>query len=404
MIKHLLAIFAVLLLLQFVHLTSSGQAFHKKSIVADTHNDVISQVVLKGHNMNNDLTGLAHTDVSRMKKGGLDVQVFSIFCDERYGIGTAFRKANEEIDSLESAIKSSNGLLVKATKYSDIAKAIKNHQIACLMGVEGGHMIENRMDYLESLFERGVRYMTLTWNNSTPWATSAKDETEGTLPDLKLRRGFAIADKGLDSFGLSVVSRMENMGMLVDISHVGEATFKDVLAIAKKPVIASHSSVYALCPTRRNLKDWQIKAIAKNGGVIFVNFYSGFLDSAYDGRKRNLLNKHNIEADSLRQKGLASYEIEQWITSNYPEEAIFMRPSLSQLINHIDYIVQLVGADHVGLGSDFDGIESMPQGINGVQDYPAITAALLQKGYTKKTVRKIMGGNFMRVFKEVQPN
>jgi membrane dipeptidase len=268
-----------------------------------------------------------------------------------------------------------------------------------MMGVEGGHMIEDRLDYLDSLYKRGARYMTLTWNNSTSWATSAKDETENTIPDIYLKKGFAMADRGLDSVGVSVVKRMEALGMMVDISHVGEATFRDVLKMATKPVIASHSSVYALCPHRRNLKDYQLEAIRKNNGVVFVNFYSGFLDSAYDRRKTDLLKNHRAEIDSLREAGKVAYEIDDILSKKYPEESGKLKPPLSVLMNHIDYMVKLIGINHVGLGSDFDGIESAPQGLEGVQDFPKITQALLDRGYTSKAIKKILGGNFMRVLK-----
>jgi membrane dipeptidase len=288
---------------------------------------------------------------------------------------------------------------MKATSPADIKKAQKEGKIACMMGVEGGHMIEDRLDYLDSLYKRGARYMTLTWNNSTSWATSAKDETENTIPDIYLKRGFARADRGLDSFGVAVVKRMEELGMMVDISHVGEATFTHVLKMVTKPVIASHSSVYAYSPHRRNLKDYQLKAIQANGGMVFVNFYSGFLDSSYDRRKDAFLQRHRVERDSLREAGKVAYEIDEIMSKKYPSESGSLRPPLSMLIDHIDYIVKLIGIDHVGLGSDFDGIESAPLGLEGVQDYPKITQALLDRGYSSKDIMKILGGNFMRMLK-----
>jgi membrane dipeptidase len=337
--------------------------------------------------------------MARLKAGGMKVQVFSIFCDERYGKGTAFAKANRHMDSLMAIINRHPNELQLATTPAQIKRVNKNGKIACMMGVEGGHMIEDRLDYLNSLYRRGARYMTLTWNNSTSWATSAKDETENTIPDIYLKKGFAMADRGLDSVGVSVVKRMEALGMMVDISHVGEATFKDVLKMAKKPVIASHSSVYALCPHRRNLKDYQLKAIRENNGVVFVNFYSGFLDSVYERRKNDFLQNHRAERDSLREAGKVAYEIDGILSKKYPEESGKLRPPLSVLMDHIDYIVKLIGINHVGLGSDFDGIESAPQGLEGVQDFPKITLALLDRGYSNRDIKKILGGNFMRVLK-----
>ena len=372
---------------------------HHKAMLADTHNDILGDVVDKQVNFSADLSATNHTDMARLKAGGMKVQVFSIFCDERYGKGTAFAKANRHMDSLMAIINRHPNELQLATTPAQIKRVNKNGKIACMMGVEGGHMIEDRLDYLDSLYRRGARYMTLTWNNSTSWATSAKDETENTIPEIYLKKGFAMADRGLDSVGVSVVKRMEALGMMVDISHVGEATFKDVLKMAKKPVIASHSSVYALCPHRRNLKDYQLKAIRENNGVVFVNFYSGFLDSVYERRKNDFLQNHRAERDSLREAGKVAYEIDGILSKKYPEESGKLRPPLSVLMDHIDYIVKLIGINHVGLGSDFDGIESAPQGLEGVQDFPKITLALLDRGYSNRDIKKILGGNFMRVLK-----
>ena len=363
---------------------------HFKSIVADTHNDVISSVTLNGLNIEDDLSGKTHTDIARFKKGGVDIQVFSIFCDERFGKGTAFNYALREMDSLDAIVKRNPSSMMLVNNPADLKKAIKHKKIACLKGVEGGHMIEDNLQFLDSLFNRGSRYMTLTWNNSTSWASSAKDEKANTVPN---------PTRGLNDFGKQVVKRMNELGMMVDISHVGEQTFWDAISTSTKPVIASHSCVYSICPVPRNLNDEQIKAVGKNGGVICINFYSGFLDSTYLGKQKIFLAKHQLETDSLKNAGKAAYEVEEWMYKKYPAEIQSMRPPLSLLIDHIDHIVKLIGADHVGLGSDFDGIESSPIGLDGVQDFPNITTALLERGYSKKDVKKILGGNFVRVFK-----
>ena len=368
----------------------SYQKVHEQAIVVDTHNDVLSTVTLNGMNIETDLTGKSHSDLARFKKGGVDVQIFSIFCDDRYGRGTAFAYAIREIDSLYAIAARNPDKMKIVTNPSELMQAVKQHKLAAMMGVEGGHMIEDNLDNLDSLFKRGVRYMTLTWNNSTSWATSAMDETN---------KSFVVSPYGLTDFGKKVVQRMNELGMIVDISHTGEQTVKDVLALTSKPVIASHSSVYALCPVFRNLKDDQIRAIAKNKGVIQVNFYSGFLDSNYNKRIMAFMGAHKAELDSLIKLHLPNYEINGYFSKKYPQEAASLRPPLSLLIDHIDYIAKLVGVDYVGLGSDFDGIESAPQGLEGVQDYPKITEALLKRGYSKKDVEKILGGNFIRVFK-----
>lgn len=231
--------------------------------------------------------------------------------------------------------------------------------------------------------------MTLTWNNSTSWATSAADESKNNLP---------FGTKGLTAYGKQIVQHMNQLGMMVDISHVGEQTFWDVINSTTKPVIASHSSAWSLCPVPRNLKDEQIKAIGKNGGVIDINFYSGFLDSNYMKRNDSFMNAHKAALDSMHQLKLPMYAINEWFAKKYKTEADNLRPSLSLLIDHIDHVVQLIGVDHVGLGSDFDGIESAPKELNDVSDMPLITKALLERGYSKKDVEKILGGNFIRVF------
>ncbi len=245
---------------------------HQQSVLVDTHNDVLTTAVLKGLNVENDLTGKAHSDIARWKEGGVDVQIFSIFCDERQV--NPFQFALREIDSLDAIVKRNPASLLEVSTQDELQKAVKMKKLACMKGVEGGHMIENKLENLDSLFKRGVRYMTLTWNNSTSWASSAADETQNSLP--------AGQQKGLNDLGKQIVRRMNELGMLVDLSHVGEKTFWDAIALTTKPVIVSHSCAYALCGHRRNLKDDQIKAVAKNGGVIHLNFYSGFLDSNFE--------------------------------------------------------------------------------------------------------------------------
>ena len=371
-------------------IAQSYQKIHQDAIVTDSHNDVLTTVTMKGMNIENDLTGKSHSDIARFKKGGIDVQVFSIFCDERFGKDTAFKFANIEMDSLYAIVKRNPDKMMMVTNPATLALALKQKKLACMMGVEGGHMIEDRMDYLDSLFKKGARYMTLTWNNSTSWATSAADESKNNLP---------FGTKGLTSYGKEIVKRMNALGMMVDISHVGEQTFWDAINTTTKPVIASHSSVYSLCPVPRNMKDDQIKAVGKNGGVIDINFYSGFIDSNYMKRKEVFLTAHKPERDSLQQLKWAAYEIDEWISKKYAAEAENLRPPLSMLIDHIDYIVKLIGVEHVGLGSDFDGIESAPQGLNDVTAMPLITKALLERGYSKTAIEKILGGNFIRVFK-----
>jgi membrane dipeptidase len=365
-------------------------ALHEKAIVVDTHNDILSEVVSKGYDIGTDLKGKTMSDLARFKKGGVDVQVFSIFCDDGFGVGSAFRQANREIDSLYAIAARNPGKMEMVTTVAGIMTAVKHHKLAAMMGVEGGHMIEDNLDYLDSFYRRGVRYMTLTWNNSTGWATSAYEEST---------HAFTVTPYGLTERGKAIVRRMNELGMLVDLSHVGERTFWDAIRIVNKPVICSHSSVYALCPVFRNLKDDQIKAMGTNGGVIQVNFYSGFLDSNYAPRVNRFLRRHKVELDSMNAVKAPQYAINEYMSKKYPEEADSLRAPLSMLLDHIDYIVKLIGVDHVGLGSDFDGIESPPQQLDDVTTYPIITRELLKRGYKPADVEKILGGNFIRVLK-----
>ncbi|HWN88446.1 MAG TPA: dipeptidase [Chitinophagaceae bacterium] len=384
-------LFPLMLLMTTCIFSQRYKKIHSKAVLVDTHNDFPSASIEKKVSLDADLLGKTHTDLGRLRTGGVDVQIFSIFCGPEQQQPYAF--ANRQIDSVYAwADRAPNRMTIVRTP-AELKQAIKDKRLATMMGVEGGHMIEDKIENLDALYVRGVRYMTLTWNNSTSWATSAADETT---------KGDSLAHKGLTDLGKKIVLRMNELGMLIDISHNGEQTFWDVLKLTKKPIIASHSCVWAFCHHRRNLKDDQIKAIAKNGGVIHLNFYAGFLDSTYEKKAAQLLAKHKPEIDSLIAHGAQPDYAGIMTMEKYKEETNAIRPPLSLLIDHLDYIVKLAGIDFVGLGSDFDGIEAGPKELNGVQDFPLITKALLDRGYSKKDVRKILGENFLRVFKANQ--
>ena len=365
----------------------SYKKIHRKAIVVDTHNDILMKAADKGIVFDQDLTGKTNSDLARLKEGGLDVQLFSVYCDG--DLKNPFAYANREMDSLDAVVARNPDKIVKVAGYVELLKAVKQHKIAAMFGVEGGHMIEDDLKKLEALYNRGTRYLTLTHNISPSWATSAADET--TKPDLPHR--------GLTDFGRQVVQRMNQLGMIIDVSHAGDQTFWDVIKMTTKPIIASHSSVYRLVPHRRNLKDEQIKAIAKNGGVIQINFNPGFIDSSFDKKEAAFLQKHAQEKDSLLKSSMGEFYMMDYLYNKYAEEANSMKPPLSMLIQHIEYIIKLVGLDYVGLGSDFDGINLTPQQLDDVTTYPLITKALVEKGYSKKDITKILGGNFLRVLK-----
>ncbi|HEY4195785.1 MAG TPA: dipeptidase [Mucilaginibacter sp.] len=379
-----------LLLLLVISASAQTQLHkHQQSILVDTHNDVISnELITKVDLSKRQSTG--NFDLIRAEEGGLNVQVFSIWCGEEYGKGTAFNFANREIDSLDALIKRNPGRMVLVRNAAELERAVAKKQFVAMIGVEGGHMIEDRMDYIDALAKRGMRYLTLTWNNSTSWATSARDETH---------HRDSLKHLGLTDYGKQIVRHLNDIGVMVDVSHVGEQTFYDVIATSTKPVIASHSCAYALNPNQRNMKDAQLKALAKNGGVVFVNFYSGFVDSTYMHKVSQFLHKHRPELDSLvkiyHDFDLANIRL----NAIYKSESDQIRPPLSMLIKHIDYMVKLIGVDHVGIGSDFDGAESYPLGMDDVSDYPKITAELVKLNYKTEDIDKILGGNFIRVLR-----
>lgn len=372
-------------------LTATAQRakkIHFNALLIDTHNDIPSTAIEDKVSFDQSLKTKTHSDLQRMFEGGVDAQFFSIWCDGN--MKNPYDWANREIDTVMAWTNRNPDKMIQAFTAADIIKAAKQKKLAVLFGVEGGHMIENDLTKLDALYNRGVRYMTITWNNSTDWASSALDET--TRPD-------SLKHKGLSDFGKQIIKRMNEQGMLVDLSHVGEQTFRDVMAIATKPVLVSHSCVYTLCPHRRNLKDEQIKAIAKNGGVIHLNFYSGFLDPAFEARSDAFTAKHKAEMDSMLKINPEPYFMQVYLFEKYPDEVKGLRPPMSLLLDHLDYIVKMVGVDYVGMGSDFDGVNSLPAGLDGVEDFPKITEELVKRGYSRKDIRKILGGNLLRVFK-----
>ena len=371
--------------------SQSVKKLHRKATLVDTHNDVLSSGVLDGIDISNRTTE-GHSDLVRWKEGGLDVQFFSVFTGIKARNKEGFfQDAVAEIDSLQRLVNRNPQSMILANDYSEVKKGIRQGKLVSLIGVEGGHMIEDDIGKLVQLRKMGMRYMTLTWNNSTSWASSAKDETENPA---------SLKQKGLNDFGKEVVRKMNELGVIVDLSHTGEQTFYDAIATTTKPVILSHSSVWNICPVFRNVKDEQIKAVAKNGGVICINFYSGFIRKKWDetqkfflGSNKKLLmgSNWNSDLDSIKRE-------EKW-KEFYSEQMNMVRPSISDLVDHIDHIVKLVGDDYVGIGSDYDGVGSLPIGLEDVTTYPKITEELVRRGYSKKSIKKILGDNVLRVMK-----
>ncbi len=370
---------------------------HRAAVIVDGHNDIPS--VMLANNADLEAPGHGtHTDLARMKASGITGEFFSIFVEgelaEKPTVrgGGALRRAVDLIDVTYRQIEKYPADLMLATSVADIRRAKRDGKIAVLMGVEGGHAIENSLSALRVLHRLGCRYMTLTHTNTNEWADSA-----GFLGPTPVKH------HGLTPFGEEVVREMQRIGMLVDISHVSDETFWAALEVAKAPVIASHSSARALAENRRNLTDDMLRGLAKNGGVVMVNFWSLFLSNEYGAAMGKFFAKNGKAFAELRAKYKTDPTrfhdaIEKLKASGPP----FPHVPLSVLVDHIDHIVKVAGVDHVGLGSDFDGVDALPKGLHGIDDLPAITLELVKRGYKDEDVLKILGENFLRAFGEAE--
>ena len=369
----------------------STHDIHLESFVADTHNDVLLRA-MEGQNVL-EYHPESHSDLEKFKLGGVDLQVFSIWVSPDEKEKKYFENANDMINKLDfliSRVPKDWGL---AKSYQDITYNSRKNKMSCVIGVEGGHIIGRDISKLEALHDRGMRYLGLTWNNSNHIASSAKDET--------FNRN-SLSNIGLSNFGSEVVQKCNDLGVIIDVSHAGEQAFWDVVDQSQEPIIASHSSVYALCPHYRNLKDDQIKAIAKTGGAVFINFYPGYIDSTFQQKAEIINMKYEVELDILAEK-YDPFSNQYWFEEMklLKHEKARITPNINDVIKHISYIVDLVGVDFVGIGSDYDGVEIMPTGLENVSKLPFLTKKLIEHGYTIREVRKILGGNFKRIFKEV---
>jgi len=366
------------------------KSLHEQSLVVDMHTDVLLQV-LRGADISKKLD-YGHVDLVRLKEGGVDVQFFVLWPNPNYSRPDAmFEQTYSLLDRLNSVIAENGDKVSLARSPDDIKRITNENKIAACIGIEGGTAIENSLENLQTFFDQGVRYMGLTWEDSPDWATSAKDEYKELITDRA----------GLTEFGRDVVKKMNQLGMMVDVSHAGEQTLWDVIETATKPVIASHSCAYNLRWHYRNLKDEQIKAVAENGGVIFINFYPVYLDYEFTRNHDQTLAIYKSEMDSIKKiYGTDRLGFRKYRTSFYREKAEPYLPDLGIIVDHMDAIIKLVGDDHVGLGSDFDGISITPKGIEHTGKMANLTKEMMERGYSEERIKKILGGNFMRVFNE----
>jgi membrane dipeptidase len=374
----------------------------KTSIIIDTHADTPQRFVDENFNLGDPLNG-GNFNLDSIHKGNLGAEFFSIWVEPKIYKGQYARRTLVLIDSVKQQMAKYPEQIMFVTTPEGIEYAHRTHKFAALMGIEGGHSIENSLALLRQYYALGVRYMTLTWSNSNDWADSSGDIDDKTIPHTK---------EGLTEFGKDVVYEMNRLGMMVDISHVSDRTFYRTLVITRAPVIASHSDARALCDAPRNMTDDMLRAVANSGGpdskggVIQVNYFSGFVSQAYrDAMKAQSAEVDKAVADA-KAKAQAegrgfTYSDEDKIQRSYMDR--IPRPPLSMLIDHIDHIAKVAGIDHVGLGSDFDGVSGqLPQGLDSPADIPKITQALLDRGYSAEDIRKILGGNLLRVFREVE--
>jgi membrane dipeptidase len=362
---------------------------HRRAIVIDTHNDVTTPMTNDDYDLSGTPPTPYRTSIARMKQGGLTAEFFSLYVKPWYvEHGGAARRTLDMIDSVYRAVELHPNDLMFATSVADIRRAKRQGKIAALMGIEGGHAIEDSLSALREFHRLGVRYMTLTWNNTNNWADAGRGEKK---------------HHGLSDFGREVVREMNRLGMLVDVSHVSDETMSDALDVSKAPIIASHSSARALSNVPRNIPDDLLKRIAKNGGVVQVNFYSVFVDAATVAPQSAERDKRlKAQQDALNEK--YKNDPERLAEESDKLEAANPLPPLpiSKLIDHIDHIVKVAGIDHVGIGADFDGANDMPEGAKDVSMLPNITYELLKRGYSEQDIRKILGENFLRVFAEAE--
>ncbi len=365
------------------------ETIHRDALVVDLHSDTVLRMVEEGFDFaKKDSSG--HMDLPRLKEGGIDLQVFACWLDTDTPIEKCRARVDQLLDSLDVQIGRNPDKIAVCKTAGEAEKIIANGKIAAFYGIENGVAIANSLDSLEHFYDRGVRYMTLTHTASNDWCISSAD----TAP----------AFHGLTEFGKDVVRRMNELGMIVDISHAHPYVVEEVLRITADPIIASHSCAYALCPHDRNLTDDQIKAIADNGGVIGINFYTGYLSKEFNDLDKAFEAEHKAEIDSFKALYKDYGERRRAMRHIYAEfgrKVDSLNIDYTIILDHIDHIVNLVGPDYVALGSDFDGVHRIPKGIDDCSLMPNITAGLVARGYSEADIRKILGGNFMRVFRQV---
>ena len=382
---------AAVLALPIIVLTQSQAArVHEQAIVVDTHADTTQRLVFDPKFDLGERHSDGNIDIPRMKEGGLDALFFSIWVPSDVVGPPALKRAYDQIDAVRETVRTHPNDLVLATTAADVRRAAGEHKIAALMGVEGGHMIDDDLRQLRNFAALGVRYMTLTHFKNNNWADSSTDKP---------------AHNGLTPFGKDVVREMNRLGMMVDISHVADKTFYDVLGLTTAPVIASHSSCRALTNHPRNMTDEMLRALARNGGVVMINYHAAFISEEFrvasEKRSGDVVTSMSALSKKCGGNEACTTREGERIDHEAMMNGSLPKVSWERIIDHIDHAVKIAGADHVGLGSDFDGA-TMPLGLEDASKLPKITDALLKKGYSEQDVEKILGGNILRVMEAVE--
>lgn len=368
---------------------------HRKAIIIDGHNDITSPMVDEDFDLVTNSVGKYHadgdpfhTDLNRFKLSGITGEFFSIYVSGTdYQKGGKMRRAMDLIDATMREIEKHPAQLNFCTTAEDIRRAKKQGKVCALMGIEGGYAIENSLYALRNFYRLGIRYMTLTHNVSHDWADAHRGE---------------VKNNGLSPFGKEVVKEMNRLGMLVDISHVSDKVMNDVLDVSTAPIIASHSSARGVANHTRNVPDDVLKRIAKNGGVVMINFYPAFLDDVYNKAENDRTERLKPQIQALQEKykndKQAFNEAERKLLAENPIDV----PSYTRIVDHIDHIKKTVGIDFVGIGSDYDGVPLLPKGMNGMEDLALVTYEMLRRGYTETEIRKVLGENFLRAFSKAE--
>jgi membrane dipeptidase len=377
--------------------SAKARAIHASALVIDTHADTPQRFLDENFDIGStDPKDIGHISLDKARAGNLGAEFFSIWVEPKTNQGHFAQHTMDLIDSVYQQAARHPDRMTMAFSVADIERAHKDKKLAALLGIEGGHSIENDIHVLRDFYRLGVRYMTLSWSNTNEWADSSGDSNDPTVAH----------HNGLTEFGKQVVTEMNRLGMMVDISHVADKTFWDTIAVTKAPVIASHSSARALTDAPRNMTDDMLRAVGKNGGVVQVNFFNGFDDQAFWDAAKAQAKERDAAVDAyLAQQKAAGKQVTYLDEDRIEREwtAKIPRAPLKSLIDHIDHIAKVAGLDHVGLGSDFDGVSgATPEGIDSAADLPKITQALLDRGYSAEDIHKILGGNLLRVFRAAE--